>query len=271
MRKAIDCAERNLGCRQTKALRAFTLIELLVVIAIIAILAAMLLPALSSAKEKAQRMACVNNNKQLGLAWHMYAADNRDLLAYPNWNPPWTFPDGSPLPGWLYQPINSAPPNLGAAPYNINPLLAYSSGLLWNSIKNMAVYRCPLDKTNTVNFSQRINKLSTYVANGALCGYGAFAPKTYHENDFRQDAFMMWEPDDTNPLLSPPNNNYNDASSYPDPTQDFGLGKRHGKSGGIVLVVSGSVQMVKYDAWARIAKDPNKNQLWCNPGSANGH
>jgi prepilin-type N-terminal cleavage/methylation domain-containing protein/prepilin-type processing-associated H-X9-DG protein len=136
----------QLNCRPTPTRAAFTLIELLVVIAIIAILAAMLLPALSQAKQRAQAILCMNNENQIIKAIHMYAGDNTDMFP-PNMD------DGNSVPGYNWCPgdVSGGNPPGTASPNNalFNPdiLKDPNNCLIANYIgKSVKIFHCPADQ-----------------------------------------------------------------------------------------------------------------------------
>jgi prepilin-type N-terminal cleavage/methylation domain-containing protein/prepilin-type processing-associated H-X9-DG protein len=162
--------------------RGFTLIELLVVIAIIAILAAMLLPALTKAKVRAQGTGCMNNTRQLQLAWRMYSEDSRDQL-------PFAYALGVNAPYvWVQGNIDDV--NVTASD-NWNYETTIKKGAIWPYCgKAIGIFHCPSDPSygqnpqgqrvprRSVSMSNWIGGNGDSPSNGYKGGWGTAAPNS---------------------------------------------------------------------------------------------
>ena len=172
----------------------FTLIELLVVIAIIAILAAMLLPALAASKERAKRIQCLNNLRQLELCGTMYTGDNNGVYAL---NVP-TFPKsiGSWIQGNMNDLLKSQYGQVTPGVLDSTNPLCITTGTFWPYNNSMGLYHCPSDPST----SGQLPKVRSYSMNGwigttqVLADLGAVAGayKIFHKENAVISPASTW-------------------------------------------------------------------------------
>jgi prepilin-type N-terminal cleavage/methylation domain-containing protein len=230
--------------------RGFTLVELLVVIGIIALLISILLPALSKAKDAANRTACMSNMRQLITAARMYGNDYKDYVPFTNWRSKETGTAKHPYqPGWLYK--------WAAFPAQqqlvMNSEEGIKTGLLFAYLKTTRVFRCPTDTPPYPADSTR--NLTSYLMNGEVSSNdNAAVPASHKFSKFKARAVIFMETREDNGF-------WNDGSNY----AGEGIPNRHGKAGS-VGTASGTVEWIRQDIVVKASQSANKpNRFFCDP------
>ena len=252
--------------------QAFTLIELLVVIAIIAILAAMLLPALSKAKQKAQAISCMNQLKQLTLGWVMYSGDNNGRLAPNGGQANCTLPptDSSYLSGGA---------NFAWCPGNMNAFSPFATnyvqaGCIYPYVNTMNIYRCAADEAVFKFGPNSYPHVRSYSMNCYLSPIAAWQGSThniYKDTQFTQPGpSMTFVLIDESDILVNGGYSINDAYFVCDPVQPNWWqdvpSTRHGNAGGLSYA-DGHSEIKRWKD-SKVLHPPNSNGFTGDPTSS---
>lgn len=243
--------------------RAFTLIELLIVVAIIAILVTMLMPQVSKMMGEARFLGCMNNLRQVMNASIMYAAANQGSMPSPNWGAA-----DVTQRGWLY------------SKNEMDKREHLRAGQLWAYLGDTKLYRCPSDpepdESNPSAVPNRPNNsqmITSYTMNGSVCRFGN-RPKvtepvsgckiwvTHKVSEFKSDAVLYWEPDDTVLVAGW----WYDGSNYP----NQGVATNRHARRAAVACAGGTVERIDVPEYYRMANSNTFNRVRNSPNAING-